>query len=281
MLVSISRQDSIGSALTSLPRVTMEAWKLHGSSATGRPAVLVFAACLPLMWCALAAHLRDDVTAATAALVIVLLVVAAAATGDRWAGIVSAISGGIWFDFFLTAPFNRFTVDDPDNVEVTVLLVLVGIAVTEIAVWGRRQQAKASSRAGYLDGVLTASQVVAGELSSTALADQVAAHLTDLLDVDACRFITTTTVSSDSAVLRPDGNVTVRGVRINVDRDGLPSMEEAVLPVQHHGIVHGQFLITAATRIVRPTLEQRRVAVLLANQVGAAHATTPLDPHPR
>jgi K+-sensing histidine kinase KdpD len=246
-----------------------------------RPAVLVVVACLPLMWCALAAHLRDDVTAATAALVIVLLVVAAAATGDRWAGIVSAISGGIWFDFFLAAPFNRFTVDDPDNVEVTVLLVLVGIAVTEIALWGRRQQAKASSRAGYLDGVLTTSQIVAGELSSTALAGQVAAHLTDLLGVDACRFVTTTTVSSDSAVLLPDGNVTVREIRINVDRDGLPSMEETVIPAQHHGIVRGQFLITAATQLVRPTIEQRRVAVLHANQVGAAYAADPLDPRPR
>ena len=246
-----------------------------------RPAVLVVMACLPLMWCALAAQLRDDVTAATAALVIVLIVVAGAATGDRWAGIVSAISGGIWFDYFLAAPFNRFTIDDPNNVEVTVLLVLVGLAVTEVALWGRRQQAKASSRAGYLDGVLKTSQIVAGELSSTALADQVAAQLTELLSVDTCRFVTTTTVSSDNAVLSPDGNVTVRRVRVNVDRDGLPSMEETVLPAQHHGVIHGQFLITAATRIVRPTLEQRRVAVLLANQVGAAYATNPLDPRPR
>lgn len=224
---------------------------------------------------AIAAQLRDDVTAATAALVIVLIVVASAAAGDRWAGIVSAVSGGLWFDYFLAAPFNRFTIADPHNVEVTVLLVIVGIAVTEVALWGRRQEAKASSRAGYLDGVLRTSQIVAGELSSTALADQVATHLTDLLGLDACRFVTSTTVSPDSAVLSPDGKVTVRGAQANVDRDGLPNMEETVLPVQHHGVVHGQFLLTAATQIVRPSLEQRRIAVLLANQVGAAYLTNP------
>lgn len=49
-------------------------------------------------------------------------------------------------------------------------------------------------------------------------------------------------------------------------------MEETVLPVQYQGVIFGQFLITAATRIVRPTLEQRRVAALLAYQVGTAYA---------
>jgi hypothetical protein len=45
------------------------------------------------------------------------------------------------------------------------------------------------------------------------------------------------------------------------------------LPVRHAGIVHGHFRLVAATRIARPTPEQRRVAITLADQVGAALAT--------
>ncbi|MCW2751467.1 MAG: hypothetical protein JWR83_2577, partial [Aeromicrobium sp.] len=66
--------------------------------------------------------------------------------------------------------------------------------------------------------------------------------------------------------------------RVNVKLDGLPALEEIVLPAQHHGEVHGYFLITAATEVARPPLEQRQVAVLLANQVGAAYATDKLGP---
>jgi K+-sensing histidine kinase KdpD len=240
-----------------------------------RGAVLLAAVGLPLIWCSVAAQFRDDLTSATDALVLVLVVVGIAATGDRTAGVVAAVSGGAWFDYFLTAPYNRFTIDDANDVEVTVLLVAVGIAVTEIVLWGRRQQARASKRAGYLDGILSTSQIVAGGLSSTELTDEVAAHLTDLLGVDVVRFVPGGEISADRPVLGEDGEVTVRGTQVNVAKDGLPTLDETSLAAQHHGVVHGQFLITASTDVVRPTLEKRRVAVLLANQVGAAYATSP------
>ncbi|HEX8488212.1 MAG TPA: hypothetical protein VF642_06695 [Propionibacteriaceae bacterium] len=38
------------------------------------------------------------------------------------------------------------------------------------------------------------------------------------------------------------------------------------------GVLPGRYLLTAATAIRRPTLEQRRVAVALAEQAGAALA---------
>ena len=43
--------------------------------------------------------------------------------------------------------------------------------------------------------------------------------------------------------------------------------------IQSHGVVRGRFLLTAATSVVRPSQQQLRVAVALANQVGAALAT--------
>lgn len=61
------------------------------------------------------------------------------------AGMAAAVSGAAWFDFFLTVPIHTFAIDDANDVEIAVLLVLVGVAVTEIALWGRRKQASSNS----------------------------------------------------------------------------------------------------------------------------------------
>ena len=125
-------------------------------------AVRIGAVVLPLVTCAVFATVRDSITAATVVLVLVLWVVAAAATGDRTAGLLAAVSGGAWFDFFLTAPYRQFAIKGSDDIEATILLVVIGLAVTEIALWGYRQQARAAGRSGYLEGVLGAARLVVG-----------------------------------------------------------------------------------------------------------------------
>ena len=37
-------------------------------------------------------------------------VVAVAAAGHRAAGVLAAVSAAVWFDFFLTVPYERFTI---------------------------------------------------------------------------------------------------------------------------------------------------------------------------
>ena len=236
-----------------------------------RSALIGAAAVGPLLCCAGLAVFRENVTAATAAMVLVLLVVAAAATGDRLAGVVAALSAGAGFDVFLTEPYLRLTIHATQDVEVTVLLVLVGVAVTEIALWGRRQQARASRRAGYLDGVLGTSKIIAvREASPQALIDHVAQQIVKVLDIEECQFIPGPGPGPQDVSLDHDGNVTRRGHRVNVEHDGLPTDDRIALVVRHGGVVHGQYLLTAATRVVRPSVIQLQVAVLLADQVGAA-----------
>jgi K+-sensing histidine kinase KdpD len=236
-----------------------------------RPALIAGAAIAPLLTCAVLATFRGRITAAAAALVLVLIVVGAASTGDRLAGLVAALSSGAWFEFFLTAPYGRFTIRDTNDIAVTLLLVLVGVAVTEIALWGRRQQAFASRRAGYLDGVLGTSKIIAvREISPEALIDHVAQQIIQVLDVDDCRFVLGDGPGPQDASLDHDGYVTRRGHRVDVESDGLPTDQQIGLVVRQGGVVHGQFVITASTRIARPSVEQLRVAVLLADQVGAA-----------
>ena len=113
----------------------------------------------PLLVCAVLIPFRDSFDNANAALLLVLLIVAVASFGIRPAGVVAAVSSAVWFDFFLTVPYNRLTINDRGDIETTILLVVIGAAVTEIAIWGRRQQARASRQKGYLDGVLTASEL--------------------------------------------------------------------------------------------------------------------------
>lgn len=228
---------------------------------------------LPLVTCAILSTVRDSVTAATAVLVLVLWVVAAAASGDRVAGLLAAVSGGVWFDFFLTEPYQRFTIADSDDVEAAVLLVLIGLGVAEIALWGHRQQARAARRSGYLEGVLGAAQVVSeGDTPASALVEVVARQITDVLGADDCRFVEGPVHDARIALLDHDGVVTRGGHTVDVDRLGLPSDEYLALPVRRGSRVVGHFEVTATTHVAYPSLEQRRVAVLLADQVAAAVA---------
>jgi K+-sensing histidine kinase KdpD len=239
------------------------------SSVLQNRAVLVPAAALvPLALAAGLSAFRETLTTATDVLVFVAVVVAAAATGDRLAGITAALSSALWFDFFLTEPYLRFTITDPEDLEATVLLLVIGGAVTELALWGRREQARASRRAGYLDGVLnTAELVLVRQGSVESLVSRVAEQITEVLGISRCRFVPGPGHDPRMAVLAHDGVVTRGGRPLNVDRDGLPTDDETVLVVQRDGEVVGHFVLTSAADIARPSLEQRRVAVLLANQV--------------
>ena len=235
-----------------------------------RTPVRSVAALLPLVTGAILSAFRDSVTAATAVLVLVLWVVAAAASGDRVAGVLAALSGGIWFDFFLTEPYQRFTISDSDDIEVTVLLVVIGVAVNEIALWGRRQQAGAARRSGYLEGLVGTAKVVAGgDTPTSALIDLVAHQITEVLDVSSCRFMPGPVLDRRFALLDHDGMVT-RGDRIvDVERHGLPVDEEVAVVVRRGSVVLGHFVVTSASRLTYPSQEQRRVAMLLADQVAS------------
>lgn len=235
-----------------------------------RPWVITIAVVTPLVTCAVLSGFKESVTAATAALVLVLLVVAAAATGDRVAGFAAALSSAAWFDFFLTEPYNTFAIRDPDDIEIAVLLVVIGAAVTEVALWGRRQQERASRRAGYLDGVLrTAEAISVHDESPQAVVETVAGQIADVLGVSRCRFVAGPVKDVRLALLEHDGSVIRNGRPVRVERDGLPTDEETALLVRRGGETLGHFVLTSASDIVRPSSEQRRVAILLADQVGA------------
>ena len=243
-----------------------------------RAARRTVAVILPILVAAGLAALGDSLTTATAVLVLVLVVVAVGAAGDRVAGVLAAVSSGLWFDFFLTEPTGQFAIDDPDDLEVAVLLVVVGVVVTEIALWGLRQQDRAARRAGFLDGVLESADAAAGrDVVPGEARRRVADRITTVLGLDRTRFVAGPAPSRGVALLRRDGSVERDGETVPVEREGLPTDVELCLPVPGADGAAGHFRLTAASRVLRPSLEQRRVAVLLADQCAALSDLRP-DP---
>lgn len=223
----------------------------------------------PLAVCAALSLVRDSFANTDAALVLVLVVVAVAADGFRLAGILAAVSAAVWFDFFLTAPYNTFAINDREDVETAVLLLAVGVVVTELAIWGRRKATVASEQAGYLVGIRAATELVSSGASATTLAKDVASQLMGILGLAECHFERGAAGIGHPARLRHDGTVEWQHQLWDVDKQGLPVDVEIELLVESAGKLKGRYMMRAAASS-HPSIARRLVAVTLANQVGAA-----------
>jgi K+-sensing histidine kinase KdpD len=225
----------------------------------------------PLVVAGVLAPFRATLPATDAALCLVLVVVAVAAGGERLGGYLTAVSAAAWFDFFFTKPYGTFDITSRTDIETTILLLAIGVAVTEIAVWGRRQHLASSRRAGYIEGIHTAAQAVATGTSSGSLTDQVCVQLTAVLSLRGCIFQAGMAGIGAPARLERDGRVTMAHQAWDADRDGLPTSVDTELLAEAGGFLRGRFLLTPLPG-AHPTLEQRLVAVALADQAGAALA---------
>lgn len=212
---------------------------------------------------------RDGFDNTNAALVLVLVIVAVAATGTRLAGVLAALSAAVWFDFFLTRPFQRLTISDRADIETAALLLAVGVGVAQLAAWGRQQHVLANRDAGYLDGIRAAAEAVATGGSSGDLIDEVSRQLTRVLGLRSCQFQYGVAGLGHPARLRDDGRVSWNHAEWDVEGQGLPAEVEIELLVESAGQLQGRFLLRAAPDS-HPSMAQRLVAVTLAAQVGAS-----------
>jgi K+-sensing histidine kinase KdpD len=214
-----------------------------------------------------------------AALVLVLVVVGCAATGDRASGLLASLASAAGFSFFLTAPYLSLRIDNAEDLQLTVLLLLISSAVTELALWGVRQAARASRQAGFVRGVLESADLAAGVARLPDALERVSESIRKTLGAERVSF-EYGEHDSAAAVINRDGSVRCRGVTLDVTTDGLPIDRHTVIPVAQHGAQIGYFQVTTATTLVRPSVEQLRVAVLLAVQWSLG-ALTPRPPRSR
>jgi K+-sensing histidine kinase KdpD len=123
------------SAPPSWPRRRAGRWPRH---LTRDRAAIAAALIAPLAAAAMLLPFRSTWSNTNTALLLVVVIVAVAAIGNRIAGAIAAICPAVWFDFFLTLPYYRFTIRHASDVTTFVLLPVVSVAVSQLAARARR-----------------------------------------------------------------------------------------------------------------------------------------------
>jgi K+-sensing histidine kinase KdpD len=175
------------------------------------------------------------------ALLLVVAVVAVAALGNRVAGALAAVGAAVWFDFFFTLPYERFTIRSTADVTTFVLLLVVGVAVSQLAAYSRRLKVIAITDAGYLAQIQETTALAQSARSPHEVAEHVRDQLIGLLGLERARF-EFGSLRSHPPRLQADGTVAAGPGRWDVDREGLP--EEVELRVSGGGQYYGRFLLT-------------------------------------
>jgi hypothetical protein len=182
---------------------------------------------------------RGSIANTDVALLLVVAIVAVAANGHRAAGILAAVSAAVWFDFFWTVPYERFTITRHTDIETTLLLLAVGAAVSELAARGRRARRVVVRDTSYMEALRAARFETGRHLG----------HPPQLTD---------------------DGTLAWGAVRWNLDEHGFPN-EDVELLARSGGRAHGRFLLTPVPGTA-PSSEARQVALVLSRLVGAVLA---------
>jgi hypothetical protein len=224
----------------------------------------------PLAAAAILLPFRSSWSNTNVALLLVVVVVAVAAAGNRAAGAIAAIGAAVWFDFFFTLPYERFTIRSSADVTTFVLLLVVGVAVSQLAAYARRLKVVAITDAGYLAQIHETASLTQTATSPGDVVDHVREQLAGLLDLQECRFEYGVLLGHPPR-LEPGGKLLAGRGRWDVENAGLPA-EEIELRVSGGGQYYGRFMMRAKPGS-RPSLQARLVAVTLAEQAGRALST--------
>lgn len=247
--------------------------RLTAPSEATRPVVVAYAVLAPLLVSATLAVGSDGIPHATVALALAVIIVGASATGVRWAGWGASLSSTLWFDWFHTTPRGSFAIDSAEDLQVAVLLLVVGGAVTELALWGQRWQASAAESSARLESLVTMSRSVADHAETDLIVHEVEKQLLVLLDLDRATWVPIPP-GAGAAVLRRDGAIVRDGVK-HGGRGGSPTDTEVALPVEGPAGILGRVDLIASAHISRPPEASLRVAFLLADQLAAAWSRNP------
>jgi hypothetical protein len=213
--------------------------------------------------------LRDTLDTANLALILVLVVVGGAASLGRTAAAAAALVAAVAFDFFLVAPYLSMRIESADDIETALLLLVVGLLVGEIATRGRRARAHQSQSSHAIQRVRSITELVAHDAPVEEVARAVKRELIDLLGLWSCHLelppftwslprLTAGGVAELTEHHFADGAFTlpVDGVELRVDA---------------RGVEVARFILVGDPG--RPiSADDREVAVVLADQVGAAVA---------
>jgi K+-sensing histidine kinase KdpD len=233
---------------------------------------LAVAGLLPIAVGTALVPLRNELVSTNLALILVVFVVFGGVIGGRLGGALAAVTAALSFDFFLTRPYLSLNIESADDVETTVLLLLVGLIVGQLTVRYQAHRAAAERGREEIHQLSRIAELVArGEdPADVLLAAQT--ELTTLLGLEASRF-EASPAGTALARLERSGAVTGRREWRFAGQDFTLPKEGIELAVLSHGRQIGRFVL-----IPRPGIgvsrEARVVAVAIADEVGAALGAT-------
>ncbi len=215
---------------------------------------------------------RDDIGATNVALLVTLVVVVAA-TADRAAGVATALVAAFSYNFFHTVPYRSLRIDNGVDVLTVVMLVVIGLVVSEISARARSAITVSDRRGDAEHALEHTTELLARGAAVSEMWEAVHDDLVRLVHVADCHFEEASDPSQDITQLplvsRSGAFETWR--RVWVDSGFQIPEGGAAIPVIHAGVTYGQIVLTPQPG-VGSLREERRLAVALADQLGIAVA---------
>jgi hypothetical protein len=211
---------------------------------------------------------RSNFTNAGAALILVAIIAAVSVGGTRFTGFVASVFSALWFDFFLTRPYDELSISHRPDVETTICLLVVGLMVSELAARRRHLLRVSSEEEQYVAMVRELTDLA--QTSTDALLERAEPMLIELLHLRECRYDPRPSDPPMARIL-PTGEVVHVGMHWPVTEMGIPG-PEAEVAIQWRGHALGRFVLTP-TPGEAISQERRAVAALLATVVAAGLTT--------
>lgn len=230
---------------------------------------LAFGALAPVVVALVLVPFRRELDNANLALILVLTVVVAALLGGRGAGALAAIMATLSFDFFLVRPYLSMDIETSDDIETVLILLGVGLLVGEMASRGRRSQRGRERAAEAIARVHRVADEVAQGTPIDDVVGSVTRELRSLLSLHDCwlefrPFVyVMPCLERGGTINQPEHRYFEGGIALSEDGTELAVLEQGQQVAR---------LVLIGNPEVAVTIEERVVAVALADQLGTALA---------
>jgi len=228
---------------------------------------LVIGPALAIAAAGLLQDVRDDVGIANVALILSFIVVVAALMG-RAAGVVTAIVAGLSFNFFHTEPFHSLRISSGRDVATVLLLIGLGILVSEMSAWRRRAHYSSVRRLQGSQALRDTAALIAARSDPNDVWTVIRPAIIDLLDLADCRY--EPGPSPSAPPMQRSGTLVAHTMRLG--RDGFEISEDgAAIAVTYAGQTLGHVVLRPEGHRGSPR-DAREVAVALADLYAVALA---------
>jgi K+-sensing histidine kinase KdpD len=237
-----------------------------GSDVIGLAVGVLGALALSIAMIPLRDHLHND----NMALALVVPVLIGGVIGGRRAGALSAAAAALCFDFFFTQPYLSLRIASSNDIASAVVLLVVALISAEVGIRARRGSHSARDSRADLDRLYRVIDLAARGDDIDDVISSAQAELIGLFGLADCAFETT-----PSQLDRPRlGNRgAIEGTQlVATHTDFLLPPGGVELPVVGRGREFGRLVLFAAEP-VRASLQQRLVAVAIADELGITLAT--------